>query len=383
MLIRPHGGKLVNRVLKEQSRKLYLEHQDEFFQIVIDKEKQKEVQNIAHGIFSPLEGFMTSEQLESVVNSNRLPDGNYWTIPILFPLNDEIKSKIGKDDDVILKDENGKAIAVFHIEDKFDFDKERVAKSVFGTTDSKHPGVKKLYEEPQWYIGGRLDLINEIDLPYSNYYLKPKETRYLFKRLGWSTVVAFQTRNPPHRAHEYLQKCALEMVDGLFVNPVIGQKKPGDFKDDVILKAYEVLINDFYPKGRVVLSILPWQMRYAGPKEAIFHCIVRKNFGCSHHIIGRDHAGVGNYYDPYAAHRIFDEFEGLGIKPIFFEHAFYCKACGNMATTKTCPHDKQYRMNPSGTLIRKTVNEKSEIPEEIMRKDVVKVLQSFDNPFVS
>jgi sulfate adenylyltransferase len=204
----------------------------------------------------------------------------------------------------------------------------------------------------------------------------------LFQQKGWDTVVAFQTRNPPHRAHEYIQKCALEICDGLFINPVIGRKKAGDFTDELILKAYQTLIDDFYPQDRVVMSILPWQMRYAGPKEAIFHAIVRKNFGCTHHIIGRDHAGVGDYYDTYAAHRIFADFPDLEIQPLFFEHSFYCQACENMATAKTCPHDKGSWLSPSGTKIRGIITEGAEVAAEIMRPEIAKVLVGEGHPFV-
>jgi len=210
----------------------------------------------------------------------------------------------------------------------------------------------------------------------------PREVRRLLAQRGWARVVAFQTRNPPHRAHEYIQKCALEICDGLFINPVIGKKKSGDFTDDVILKAYQTLIDDFYPPDRVVMSILPWQMRYAGPKEAIFHAIVRKNFGCTHHIIGRDHAGVGDYYDTYAAHRIFADFPDLGIQPLFFEHSFYCQACENMATAKTCPHDKSSWLSPSGTKIRAIITEGVQVAPEITRSEIAKVLASEERPFV-
>jgi sulfate adenylyltransferase len=273
-------------------------------------------------------------------------------------------------------------LALLHLEEKYRYDKGAIAKGVFGTDDQKHPGVHKLFSLPQTFLAGAVDLIEDLRAPYERYHLSPQETRYLFGQKGWNTVAAFQTRNPPHRAHEYIQKCALEICDGLFINPVIGPKKPGDFTDDLILRSYQTLIDQFYPQDRVVMSILPWQMRYAGPKEAIFHAIVRKNFGCSHHIIGRDHAGVGNYYDAYAAHRIFEDYPDLDIKPLFFENSFYCQACGNMATSKTCPHDQSAWLSPSGTKIRGIITEGAQVAPEIMRPEIAQVLSGDAHPFV-
>jgi sulfate adenylyltransferase len=279
-------------------------------------------------------------------------------------------------------DDGSAPLALLHVEEKYQFDKRKIAKGVFGTDDEKHPGVQRLFGLPDVFLAGPVDLLEDIRNPYQQYNLSPKETRYLFRQKGWTTVVAFQTRNPPHRAHEYIQKCALEICDGLFINPVIGKKKRGDFTDQIILQAYQTLIDGFYPSERVVMSILPWQMRYAGPKEAIFHAIVRKNFGCTHHIIGRDHAGVGDYYDTYAAHRVFDDFPDLGIQPLFFEHSFYCQSCQNMATAKTCPHEKSSWLSPSGTKIRGIITEGAEVAPEIMRPEIAKVLAVADRPFV-
>ncbi|KPL19447.1 MAG: sulfate adenylyltransferase [candidate division Zixibacteria bacterium SM23_81] len=382
MLIKPHGGKLVNRILSPEKGADILTEIPGMFQLTVSAETVSEVQNLARGVFSPLEGFMGSADVESVVKEGRLAKGLAWTIPILLAVEESQARFLKEGQTLTLMDEAGIPLALLHLEEKYRFDKLKIARGVFGTDDEKHPGVKKFLGLHDVFLSGAVDLLEDIRIPYKRYNLSPKETRYLFRKRRWDTVVAFQTRNPPHRAHEYIQKCALEICDGLFINPVIGRKKSGDFTDELILKAYQTLIDDFYPQNRVVMSILPWQMRYAGPKEAIFHAIVRKNFGCTHHIIGRDHAGVGDYYDTYAAHRIFADFPDLGIQPLFFEHSFYCQACENMATAKTCPHQKDSWLTPSGTKIRGIITEGAEVASEIMRPEIVEVLASADDPFV-
>jgi sulfate adenylyltransferase len=382
LLIEPHGGKLVNRILSPEKRANVLPEIPGMFQLIVSTETVSEIQNLARGVFSPLEGFMGSADVESVVKGGHLANGLTWTIPILLAVEEAQAEVLKEGQTLTLVDETGAPLALLHLEEKFLFEKLKIARGVFGTDDEKHPGVEKLFNLPDVFLSGAVDLLEDIRTPYKRYNLSPKETRYLFRQKDWDTVVAFQTRNPPHRAHEYIQKCALEICDGLFINPVIGKKKSGDFTDDVILKAYQTLIDGFYPQNRVVMSILPWQMRYAGPKEAIFHAIVRKNFGCTHHIIGRDHAGVGDYYDAYAAHRIFADFPDLGIQPLFFEHSFYCQACENMATAKTCPHGKDSWLTPSGTKIRGIITEGAEVVPEIMRPEIVEVLVNEDRPFV-
>ncbi|KPJ64122.1 sulfate adenylyltransferase [candidate division WOR-1 bacterium DG_54_3] len=382
MLVKPHGGELVDRVLSAEKKAEAQAEIAGMFQMTVSKETVSEIQNIARGVFSPLEGFLNRAELESVVTEGHLASGLAWTIPILLAVEESQAEAITEGQTLALLDETGAPVALLHLEQKYQFDKGKIARGVFGTDDDKHPGVQKLFRLPDLFLAGDVDLLEDIRTPYEQYNLSPRETRYLFRKRGWDTVVAFQTRNPPHRAHEYIQKCALEICDGLFINPVIGKKKSGDFTDDVILKAYQTLIDDFYPPDRVVMSILPWQMRYAGPKEAIFHAIVRKNFGCTHHIIGRDHAGVGDYYDTYAAHRIFADFPDLGIQPLFFEHSFYCQACENMATAKTCPHDKSSWLSPSGTKIRAIITEGVQVAPEITRSEIAKVLASEERPFV-
>lgn len=382
MLVEPHGGKLIDKVVPLSKREQTRERAAKLITVKLSNEKLMEVQNIAHGVFSPLEGFFTSAQLLSVARTNKLPTGLYWTIPILLPIPNAISDSIKVGQEVALADSQNRAVAVMTVEDRFTFDKQEIARSVFGTDDPAHPGVKALTDDANTYIGGPLQLFEVIDTGFNELYKTPQQTRALFETMGWNTVVAFQTRNPPHRAHEYLQKCALELCDGLFINPVIGRKKVGDFTDELILAAYHQLITEFYPAKRVVMSILPWEMRYAGPKEAIFHGIVRKNFGCSHHIIGRDHAGVGDYYDSFAAHRIFQHFPGLGIEPMFFDNSFYCTRCGNMGTTKTCPHPDEFRLNPAGRKIRAIITEGATVAPEVMRPEIAQILSSSKNPFV-
>jgi len=381
-MLKPHGGKLVNRVLKDEVRREIMEQIDSFSKLVVTEEKVTDIHNIATGVFSPLKGFVCYEDLDSIVMRDSLASGLPWTIPIVLSVSKEDAERIKEGETILLTHENGKPVALMEVEDKFRYDKSKICEAIFGTTDLSHPGVKKIFSTSGIYLGGNIKLIEKIEHRYEKYNLTPAETRFLFKEKGWKTVVGFQTRNPPHRAHEYLQKCALEICDGLFINPVIGKKKVGDFTDELILKAYEVHLRLFFPKDRAVMSILPFEMRYAGPKEAIFHAIVRKNFGCTHFIVGRDHAGVGKYYDSYAAHRIFEDFGYLGIQPLFFDHAFYCRRCGGMATKKTCPHGAEDHLGPSGTKIREIVTKGAEIAPEIMRPEIVEVLRSAEEPFV-
>ncbi len=366
----PHGGKLVYRVDKNIDT-------EGFPEIMISGDMAKDVENIAYGVFSPLEGFMCRNDFENVLEHMRLENDIPWTIPIVFDFEGELK----EGDEVILKSENG-TIALFKIEEIYGYDKKEYAQQVFRTRDDAHPGVAKIMKMRKNLAGGKITLIKEGEEKFSNYYLKPHETRILFKEKGWRDVVAFQTRNVPHMGHEYVQKTALTFADGIFINPIIGRKKKGDFKDEVILKSYEALIEHYYLKERAVMSILRTMMRYAGPREAIFHAIMRKNFGCTHFIVGRDHAGVGNYYGPYDAHEIFNEFPDLEITPIFFRSFFYCKKCGGVVNDKICPHGKEHHIYYSGTSIRKMLMNGETPPETMMRKEVAEVIMGYENPFV-
>ena len=367
----PHGGKLIYRVNRNKDI-------DGMDSIEISNELAHDIENIAFGVFSPLEGFLCREDFEHVLHHMRLQNDLPWTIPIVF---DVEGNEFKEGDEALLKAENG-MLATFAIEEIYDYNKKEYAERVFKTTDIQHPGVKKVMELKNKLAGGKIELVKEGKENFEKFYLKPYETRILFKEKGWREIVAFQTRNVPHLGHEYVQKTALTFVDGIFINPIIGKKKKGDFKDEVILKAYDALIQHYYLKDRAVLAILRTEMRYAGPREAIFHAIVRKNFGCTHFIVGRDHAGVGNYYGPYEAQEIFREFPDLGITPIFFKSFFYCKKCGGVVNEKICPHDKEHHIYYSGTAIRKMIQNGEVPPETMMRKEVAEIVMSYENPFV-
>ncbi|MBQ04274.1 sulfate adenylyltransferase [Candidatus Bathyarchaeota archaeon] len=373
----PHGGKLINRFAGKGKDRV--EEIKRLPQIVLTKEQTVEVLNITHGVFSPLEGFLTREDYISVLDKGRLATGVPWTIPIVFDVPEN--SGVKKGYDAVLVDDE-RSIATIHVEDIYQYDREELAQKIFGTTDSAHPGVAKVYSMKEFLLGGKIDLIDDPKIPFAEYYLKPQVTRRLFEEKGWRTVAAFQTRNIPHVGHEYLQKTALTFTDGLFINPVIGKKKPGDFQDELILKTYQTLIDNYYPMDRVIMSTLPMEMRYAGPREAIFHAIIRKNFGCTHFIVGRDHAGVGNYYPPYAAQDIFKEFPDLGITPMFFKSFAYCKKCLSVVNEKTCPHRDQEHIDFSGTKIREMLLRGERPPEEVMRREVAEVIKRWEDPFV-
>ena len=380
-MIDPHGGKLVNRMLNEEKRKEAEEKAKGLPKLKANKELLRDMENIAKGVFSPIEGFLGEKDFKSVLNNRRLTSGVPWTIPIVFDADKSDADSLKEE--AVITDENGEAYAIFYVDDKYRYDKEEMAEKVYGTTDRKHPGVEKIHNMKDVLIGGKIDLIRSLHDKFAKYNLAPRETRVLFKERGWKTICAFQTRNVPHLGHENLQKVVLGLVDGLLIHPIIGKKKKGDFKDHLILKAYDALIENYYNKDRVVLSILPTEMRYAGPREAILHAIMRKNYGCTHIIIGRDHAGVGNYYPPEAAIEIFAEFDDMEITPITIRGDFYyCKRCRAIASDRTCSHPEEYRINFSGTAIRKMIIEGTPPPQEIMRSEVFDVISRDKNPFV-
>jgi len=378
----PHGGKLVKKVLKGKRREAILSAVNEMPQIVRPSWFLVDAVNIGYGVFSPLEGFMTSDDFHSVLYDMRLSNDLPWTIPIVLDVSGEERSTFSEGDDIILSTNNGLPIAIMAIEEIYRYNKEEFAELVYKTKDLSHPGVARVMNMGEFLVGGEIHVLNEVPNPFERYLLYPEETRVLFRERGWKTIVGFQTRNAPHLGHEYVQKTALTFVDGLFINPLIGKKKKGDFKDEVILKAYDALIKNYYPKNSVVMSILRTEMRYAGPREAIHHAIIRKNFGCTHFIIGRDHAGVGNFYGPYEAQEIFYQFPDLGITPLFFKEFFYCKKCGGIANPKTCPHTKEDRVYFSGTRIRNMILKGEKPPSLMMRPEVADVILSYDNPFI-
>lgn len=373
----PHGGRLVNRFVASD-KKL-----DGMFAVEVSGDLRNDIENIADGVFSPLEGFIDEEDFQSIVKSGRLKNGLAWTVPIVLDVDEHAAAKM-KDAGQVALAAGGERFAILNVEQVYTFDRLACAKAVYQTDDIQHPGVDKMVNKMKSHlVGGKVDVVKRIaQSPLRKYRKAPEQTRAEMASKGWKTVVGFQTRNVPHVAHEMLQKAALNLFDGLFVNPLIGKKKQGDFKDEVILSAYETLINNYYPKDRAMFVTLHTEMRYAGPKEAIHHAIMRKNFGCSHFIVGRDHAGVGSYYHPFAAHEIFKNYPDLGIEPVFFPAFYYCKKCLGYANEKNCPHGQEFREELSGTKMRKMVSS-GEIPAaHMMRPEVASIIVSFKEPFV-
>ncbi|HUK57500.1 MAG TPA: sulfate adenylyltransferase [Nitrospiria bacterium] len=372
-----HGGRLIDRIVRGAERERLINKANEMKKIPLTRRKLCDLEMLAVGAYSPLEGYMGRKDYERVVAEMRLSSGLPWSIPITFRVDHKTAASIREGQEIALTDERQAVLAILHLEEKFDHDKKVAAKAVYGTDSPEHPGVDILYKRGDVLLGGKISVLQLPDnrefLPYR---LTPLETRQIFKDRGWKTVVGFQTRNPVHRAHEYIQKCALEIVDGLLLHPLIGETKSDDIPADVRMKCYEVLLEKYYPKDRVVLSVLPAPMRYAGPREAIHHAIVRKNYGCTHFIVGRDHAGVGSFYGSFDAHHIFNEFAPgeLGITPLFFDNTFYCKACGSMASVKTCPHDKTEHISLSGTKVREMLRAGIPPPPEFSRPEVAKIL---------
>lgn len=354
----------------------------EWRKVRLDQWERSDAYLISTGAFSPLKGFMGRRDYEGVVEEMRLGNGLLWSIPITLAVNREESEGLKEGREVALVDDNGELMAVLNLEEKFEFDKVKEAKSVYKTEDVEHPGVRRLDRMGDVLLGGPIQYVQQGTwTQFSQYSLTPSQTRDLFEEKGWETVVAFQTRNPVHRAHEYLQKCAMETVDGLLLHPIVGETKSDDIPADVRMKCYEVLLENYYPKERVALVILPMAMRYAGPREAIHHAIVRKNYGCTHIIIGRDHAGVGNYYGTYDAQRIFEtvDRDELEIQPLFFDHAFFCRRCDQMVTQKTCPHHSTNHVVFSGTTVREMLRRGEFPPPEFTRPEVAKILiQSLD-----
>jgi sulfate adenylyltransferase len=364
-LIKPHGGTLVDRTGERP------DDLDSLDVVTLTPREVSDLDMLASGALSPLEGFMGREDYERVVEEMRLTNGLPWALPVCLAV-DQAPSG-GR---VALADESGRKLAVLEVAEAYDYDKDREAENCFRTTDEAHPGVARLYAQKPKYLAGRVTVFERPEPSFPELALDPAETRAAFAERGWKRVVGFQTRNPIHRAHEYLTKVALETVDGLLIHPLVGDTKGDDVPADTRVACYRVLLDGYYPDDRVLLSAFPAAMRYAGPREAVWHAICRKNYGCSHFIVGRDHAGVGDYYGTYDAQLIFDEFEPheLDIEPLFFEHSFFCKACGTMASAKTCPHEKEEHVFLSGTKVREMLGAGEVPPEEFTRREVAEVL---------
>ncbi|MBE9215505.1 sulfate adenylyltransferase [Plectonema cf. radiosum LEGE 06105] len=371
--IAAHGGKLVNRIASPEQKQEFLSKADTLVRVELDERAVSDLEMIAIGGFSPLTGFMNQSDYKSVVSQMRLANGIAWSIPITLSVTESIADSLKVGDLIRLDNSKGEFIGVLELAEKYDYDKKLEAINVYRTDEDKHPGVQVVYNQGSVNIAGDIWLLERSSHPqFPKYQIDPAASRQMFREKGWKTIVGFQTRNPIHRAHEYIQKCALETVDGLFLHPLVGATKSDDIPADVRMRCYEILLENYYPDDRVILAINPAAMRYAGPREAIFHALVRKNYGCTHFIVGRDHAGVGDYYGTYDAQHIFDEFEPgeLGIIPMKFEHAFYCTRTKQMATSKTSPSKPEERIHLSGTKVREMLRRGESPPQEFSRPEV-------------
>jgi sulfate adenylyltransferase len=376
--IAPHGGRLINRLAEGRLRQEWLDRAATLPKITLNARQLSDVELIAVGAFSPLEGFMGERDYLSVLQHERLANGLPWTIPVTLAVTADQAQEAGRAADIALNNEDGETVAILHLNEVFSYDRDYEARSVLLTISDTHPGVRYLQTAGDYCLAGPISALRRPDRGvFSNYLLDPRETRYLFEHRGWTRIVAFQTRNPVHRAHEYILKCALETVDGLLLHPLVGATREEDVPAEVRLRCYLALMENALPENRCVLSVYPAAMRYAGPREAIFHAIARKNYGCTHFVVGRDHAGVGNFYGPFDAQKKFLQFDAseLGIAPICFDATFYCKKCGSVASEKTCPHTVDDRLVLSGTKVRELLRGGHNLPAEFTRAEVGELLR--------
>ena len=381
----PHGNKLIDRILRGEEREAALGRAHELKQIPLTEVGVSDLEMIANGAMSPLTGFMGKADYDSVVQNMRLANGLIWSLPITLPVANSLADDFRLGEEVALIESNGATngsatiLGVMKIAEKFTYDKTREAQEVYRTTEIAHPGVARVMSQGEVCLGGEIWLLNRpSNIMFADSRRDPAETRRIFQERNWRTVVGFQTRNPVHRAHEYIQKCAMEIVDGLLLHPLVGETKKDDIPADLRMESYHALLQDYYPANRVLLSVFPAAMRYAGPREAIFHAMCRKNYGCTHFIVGRDHAGVGKYYGTYDAQKIFTQFklDELGVTPLFYENSFYCKVCEAIVTSKTCPHEGVHHVVLSGTQVREMLGRGEAPPPEFTRPQVAKILMN-------
>jgi ATP sulfurylase len=376
-LITPHGGTLVNRTLDGEARPEALGRAAELPKIALNARAMSDLELLAIGALSPLEGFMGRADYLRVLEEMRLSSGVVWTLPITLAVKRADTDQLREGSPAALVAPWEEVLGILHLEERYHYDRREEARLVYGTEDLAHPGVAYLMGRGEVLLGGRVDLLNRPRLPgFEEYRLDPAQTRALFRERGWRTVVGFQTRNPIHRSHEYIQKCALELMDGLLIHPLVGKTKLDDVPSEVRFRCYRALVRHYFPSERVILSVFPGAMRYAGPREAAFHALVRKNYGCTHFIVGRDAAGVGRYYAPYAAHDLLRSFgrDEVGIEPLFFTETFFCRRCDAVVSTKTCPHGDADRVALSGTRVRELLRRGDPLPPEFTRPEVAAVL---------
>jgi sulfate adenylyltransferase len=375
--IRPHGGELVDRVLFGQQRQEALARAHSLTRLCLTSAMNlSDLELLAVGAFSPLTGFMVKDDYDRVVTEMRLYSGLVWSVPVTLAVTEDEAAGLAEGQDIALWQDD-MPLAVMTVAEIYRCDKVREAREVYRTEDAAHPGVARLYRHGDVLLGGDIWLLNwPLPREFPEFRHTPAQTRRMFAHRGWRRIVGFQTRNPIHRAHEYIQKTALEITDGLLLHPLVGETKAGDIPADVRMESYQAILRDYYPTDRVLLGVFPAAMRYAGPREAIFHALARKNYGCTHFIVGRDHAGVGNYYGSFDAQLIFDDFEPaeIGITPLLFDHTFYCRKCGSIVSAKTCPHGKEHWINLSGTQVRQMLERGEMLPEEFTRPQVSKIL---------